>query len=274
MRLTIAALVLIGPPSLGMLCAQENQQSPPVKARDARIYEMYYRDTLVRAGKDKKAAGPDAALPSGGTQSSRLEAPDYYSDKLARRVGLKYKIKHCTGECTVENVDESHIFYTGDKIRLEVEANIDGYLYIINRGSTGSTKTLFPERSLNGGINRIQRGVSYSIPSQGWITFTKQPGREHLIIIVSRTPLQSLPEQASEAAPPVSALQVVDELNRKVKARDLVIVRERAPRRQGAPASVQSTVVVNQSAEDNQLAYTEIVLLHRARSGRQQAANP
>ncbi|HSR49495.1 MAG TPA: DUF4384 domain-containing protein [Acidobacteriota bacterium] len=271
MRLTIAALMLIGPLSLGILWAQ--QQSPSVKSRDARIYEMYYRDTLIRAAKDEKAPSPGAEPPSAGAQSTRLEAPDYYSDKLARRVGLKYKIKHCTGECTVENVDENHIFYTGDKIRLEVEANIDGYLYIINRGSTGSTKTLFPHPSLNGGTNRIQRGVSYSIPPRDWISFKERPGREHVIIIVSRSPLRSLPEQAPEAASPVSALQVVDELDSKVRARDLVIVRERAPRRQGAPPSIQATLVVNQSAEENQLAYTEIVLQHRARPGRQQAGS-
>ncbi|HSR66859.1 MAG TPA: DUF4384 domain-containing protein [Acidobacteriota bacterium] len=272
MRLTIAALVLIGLPSVGVLCAQQ-QESQTVKSRDARIFEMYYRDTLVRTEKDEKASGPEVARPSAGAQSSRLEVPANYSEKLARRVGLKYKIKRCTGECTVEDVDQSHIFYTGDKIRLEIEANIDGYLYIINKGSTGRTKTLFPEPSLNGGTNLIQRGVSYSIPSEGWITFTKRPGREQVIIIVSRTPLQSLPEQASEAASTVSALQVVDELNRKVKARDLVIVRERGPRRQGAPPGVQSTLVVNKSAEENQLAYTEIVLQHRARPGRQQLEN-
>ena len=262
----------------GALGEPAQQSGKRIKSRDAEIYEMYYNDTLTSSNpkktpgktpgrEEKKDPKPAANRPS-AAESPKTELPvSYQAEQQSRRVGLKYKIKHCNGHCEVEYVDASHDFYTGDEIRLEVEANIDGYLYIINRGSTGRIQTLFPHPGVNGGDNRIQRGVTYSIPAQGWIKFTEQPGEERVTFIVSRTPLQSIAGQpgASKELGAVTAQEVVEELNSNVKARDLVLVQERGPQIGGQASNVQSTLVVNQASESNNMVYTEIVLKHKAR---------
>jgi len=103
-------------------------------------------------------------------------------------LGLRYSIlKRAEAGQSVE-VDPQTAFRAGDKIRISVEVNDTGYLYIVNLGSSGAWKVLFPSPEIEGGDNLVKRGQRYEIPAGYTFTFDEQPGVEKLFVVVSRRP--------------------------------------------------------------------------------------
>jgi hypothetical protein len=108
----------------------------------------------------------------------------YMQDKLGRSV----------------RVDPSRTFKAGDKVRLNLESNINGYLYVFYRENDSPPIMLFPDARLNGGSNQITAHVPYEVPSSKepdprnqWFTFDNKPATENLYIIVTREPLPDTP---------------------------------------------------------------------------------
>jgi hypothetical protein len=102
-------------------------------------------------------------------------------------LGLRYTILKRQGDEQAE-ADADATFHAGDRIRLAVEANDDGYLYVVNRGSSGTWKVLFPSPEVKEGDNRVHKRVRYEIPAGYTFTFDEQAGEEKLFIVLSRQP--------------------------------------------------------------------------------------
>jgi hypothetical protein len=102
-------------------------------------------------------------------------------------LGLRYTILKKKGEEQAE-ADADATFHAGDRIRLAVEANDDGYLYVVNRGSSGTWKLLFPSPEIKDGDNRVHKRIRYEIPAGYTFTFDEQAGEEKLFIVLSRQP--------------------------------------------------------------------------------------
>ena len=109
-----------------------------------------------------------------GTQWHEMQGIN--NNSTERRVGVKYRITLRTPDCDIREVDSSYTFHSGDKVRLQVESNVDGYLYVLQKGSTGKDKVLFPDAKINAGDNKIARGILYSIPANQWYAFDNNPG--------------------------------------------------------------------------------------------------
>lgn len=78
-------------------------------------------------------------------------------------------------------------FRSGDKIRLRFATNFDGYIKIINVGSSGKVSLLFP---YEGADDRITPSNDFQLPKGGdWIVFDDTAGTETLTIIMSKKPL-------------------------------------------------------------------------------------
>lgn len=87
-------------------------------------------------------------------------------------------------------------FVTDQRFRIEVEATNDLYFYILNRDSTNTLTSVFPEKE--GQQILIHKGKSLMIPEDKTkaFYFTKPPGKETFYIIASPTPLKQLnPEE-------------------------------------------------------------------------------
>jgi hypothetical protein len=91
-------------------------------------------------------------------------------------------------------------FRSGEAIRLLVESNTDGYLYIFDAENDATPQLIFPNAKLNRGDNRIGAHVPYEIPSSGeqdeslrWFVFNDSPATERVYVVVSRTPLEGVP---------------------------------------------------------------------------------
>ncbi len=86
-------------------------------------------------------------------------------------------------------------FQPGDRLRLSLQVSDSGYLYIINRGSSGTWTQLFPSPDLPNTTNAVVPGATYSVPQDRNFVVSNPAGEEKLFIILSRTPeldIQSL----------------------------------------------------------------------------------
>ena len=105
-------------------------------------------------------------------------------------LGMRYSVlkRNAAGEYL--EVDADTVFHSGDRIRLEAQANSTGYLYVVAQGSSGNWTLLFPSKEVAGGSNHVVKGDSRQIPSgdRGQFLFDEQSGAEKLFIVLSRQP--------------------------------------------------------------------------------------
>lgn len=147
-------------------------------------------------GKSNSTKDPKVDSTSGGTKSGS-------GGEKSVAIGLGYSVFMRDNLGRSVRVDPTRTFRAGDRVRLNLESNIDGYLYVFYRENDGSPTMLFPDARLNGGINYITAHVPYEVPSSKelvesnrWFTFDAKPATENLYIIVSREPLVDMPTGA------------------------------------------------------------------------------
>lgn len=111
-------------------------------------------------------------------------------------------------------VPQNTVFRNGEILRFRLTSQIEGYLYVIDRGTTGSTSVLFPA-SGHASSNHIGAGREYFVPADGdgWFEVSGPTGFDVLYFLVSATPI-ALPSEGapspeptpSDAPPPPSNL--------------------------------------------------------------------
>ena len=102
-------------------------------------------------------------------------------------------------------IDPALVLKKDDLIRFRFRSNFDGYLYVINRGSSGKELLLFPLEE-TGTSNRIQAGRDYMIPSlvtSANFRISGPAGYDSVYWLVSPVPLSNPPTlpQSAEAPP-------------------------------------------------------------------------
>lgn len=86
----------------------------------------------------------------------------------------------------VTRVNNKFDFQSGDRIKIHVKSNIDGFAYVIlKEGSEGEHAVLFPDAKLRDD-NRIKAGCDYALPGDGYLMFDSHPGNEKLMLVLSR----------------------------------------------------------------------------------------
>jgi hypothetical protein len=106
---------------------------------------------------------------------------------------------------TWKEVDPGLVFDQGDRIRFRVTTNFDGYLYVVNYGTSGKYSVLFPSADA-GSDNKIVNGEPHQIPSGSAIFRVAGPaGQEIVYWMVSPIPLPNsgsipVPQKPKEPA--------------------------------------------------------------------------
>jgi hypothetical protein len=100
-------------------------------------------------------------------------------------------------------VEPAHEFHNGDRVRISLEPNVDGYLYVFHTEGDGPPEMIYPDRRLDAGENWIEAHVPLEVPSSEesdqrfhWFVFDANPANERLYIVVTREPLNSVPTGA------------------------------------------------------------------------------
>ena len=97
-------------------------------------------------------------------------------------------------------VDPAHEFRQGDMVRLLLETNADGYLYLFNTTNGGQPVLIYPDPQLDEGGNYMQAQVPFEIPSSlateerlRWLAFDEHAGAEKVYVAFTREPLAGVP---------------------------------------------------------------------------------
>lgn len=97
-------------------------------------------------------------------------------------------------------VDPTREFHNGDRIRISLEPNVDGYVYVFHAENDGPPEMIYPDARLEGGENWIEAHVPVDIPSTleaderlRWFQFYGNAGTERLYVVVTRDPLPEVP---------------------------------------------------------------------------------
>jgi hypothetical protein len=107
------------------------------------------------------------------------------SFESGKGVGISYKIVLITKEGQTKIVPTSYVFKSGDKIKLLIKTNKEGYLTILNIGSSGSTHILFNEY--------VDASKEHEIPRKSNLRFVGKPGTEKLLVMLSNNPNPFVP---------------------------------------------------------------------------------
>ncbi|HLJ47004.1 MAG TPA: DUF4384 domain-containing protein [Bryobacteraceae bacterium] len=116
----------------------------------------------------------------------------------SKPLGLRVSLVKITNDGRTVEVDSDASFRPGDRLRLNVEVSDPGYLYIVNRGSSGTWTPLFPSADIPEASNKVQPGTKYQVPQGAYFTVSDPPGEEKLFVILSRNPELDMGTLASD----------------------------------------------------------------------------
>ncbi len=121
----------------------------------------------------------------------------------AQAIGLGYTLFMGGPNGRSARVEPGHEFHNGDRVRISLEPNVDGYLYVFHTEGDGPPEMIYPDPRLDAGENWIEAHVPLEVPSSEetddrlrWFTFYGKPGVERLYIVVTREPLPVVPTGA------------------------------------------------------------------------------
>lgn len=164
----------------------------------------------------EQSKGGATARPSRRRPKSTATGPSTLSDPLpaaaakttdggsaratTQRIGLGLTLFMRDANGMALRVDPSHEFRKGDRVRLLLETNTAGYLYIFNTTDGGQPILIYPDADLEEAGNFIQAHVPVELPSSlageerlRWLAFDEHPGAERLYFVFTREPLNAVP---------------------------------------------------------------------------------
>jgi eukaryotic-like serine/threonine-protein kinase len=168
----------------------------------------------------------------------------------APNTGLRYRVSRVARAGSETDIDPATTtFRSGDRVRLSFESNVDGYLYLVQQGSSGRWSVLFPNPDINGGRNRVRKSEEYSVPDDdGFFEFDANPGVENLFVYFSQEPMQELPGFGNKPVtkPETLTASAVTQLQGTLASRDLSFGRDPKPSTKSGNI-IQANYVVNKS---------------------------
>jgi hypothetical protein len=201
-------------------------------------------------------------------------------------LGLRYTVLKLAADNTPTEVPTDTVFHAGDRIRFSVETNAAGYLYIVNQGSSGNWKPMFPSAEIEDGNNRIEGWRPYTMPPKSRLAFDSTVGTENLFIVFSLQPENDLENMiyslqgkkkssaAAPAAPPEAPVRSSKELilasnisntavdrMRAVYARDLII--EKVDPNTPGEKKETAVYVVNPTGSADSRVVADLHLVHQ-----------
>jgi hypothetical protein len=212
------------------------------------------------ATKPKTITTKSHSAPSGGTKTATAPPPSTPQARLVsqngygsapqlvrtavNRLGMRYSLLRRGSDGQYSEAAPGSIFHSGDHIRLSLLSNQPGYLYVIEQGSSGDWKAIFPPVTNPPEATKVEPGKLQIVPSgTRAFAFDQQPGLEKLFVILSRVPLSDLMQEIQHlkdenhtpsqgAAQPPDTLQaelrIPDNFVQQLASRDLSLVEEQS----------------------------------------------
>ncbi len=164
---------------------------------------------ISKSGAPKSSTNKSVGRKPTNTATAKKPAATTASDKTAKvavangkkisygsvNLGLGYTLYMRAANGDAVRVDPDREFSAGDQIRIALETNADGFLYIFHTENDLNPQMLFPDARLNGGVNRVRAHVPYQVPANttDWFKFDARPAVERLYVVLAREPLSGVP---------------------------------------------------------------------------------
>ena len=157
------------------------------------------------------------------------------------------------------------VFHPGDKLRLGVTANQNGYLYVIHQKEGQDGQVLFPDSRVNDGQNWVERNQEFilppvnctSNPDDCWYEVTADQEKEYFIFVFSRDQITDLPNTPGSTEAARDALtqgvltrEVIESYLKSARLQDYKIYSR--PASATSPASRYAVWVTNINRADNE----------------------
>ncbi len=146
------------------------------------------------------SSNPGPNHPAKPDKTPNKPGPSGSTPVNARRIGLGVTLFMRDSNGLAVRVDPEHVFQKGDRVRVLLETNSDGYLYIFNTTDDGPATMIYPDAELDDAGNYLQAHVPFEIPSSvstderlRWFAFDQVAGTEHLFFVFTREPLSGVP---------------------------------------------------------------------------------
>jgi hypothetical protein len=154
--------------------------------------------TTAAPGKPASAPEKTTGKPAASGASITLSAPS--APVNAPRLGLGLTLFMRDSNGLAVRVDPDHVFGKGDRVRVLLETNADGYLYIFNTTNDGPATMIYPHADLDEAGNYVQAHIPFEIPTSlaaeerlRWFAFDEVAGTERLFFVFTREPLSGVP---------------------------------------------------------------------------------
>ena len=135
-----------------------------------------------------------------GNASAKNAGDPSKKKPVVQKIGLGLTLFMRDSNGLAVRVDPTHEFHNGDRVRVLLETNTDGHLYIFNTTDDGPPVMIYPDPQLDEAGNYLQAHVPLEIPSSvateenlRWFRFNEQKGIERLYCVFTREPLGGVP---------------------------------------------------------------------------------
>lgn len=173
---------------------------PKVKPTSTGTTKPSRRRTKTSPGPNKPGKPPEKTpgKPDTSKPSSTPSEPATPVNAPRLGIGLTLFMRDSNGMAV--RVDPDRVFGKGDRVRVLLETNTDGYLYIFNTTDDGPPTMIYPHADLDEAGNYLQAHVPFEIPTSlateerlRWFAFDENAGTERLFLVFTREPLGGIP---------------------------------------------------------------------------------
>lgn len=135
-----------------------------------------------------------------GTATAKNTGDTSKKKPIVQKMGLGVTLFMRDANGLAVRADPTHEFHKDDRVRVLLETNTDGHLYIFNTTDDGRPVMIYPDPQLDDAGNYFQAHVPLEIPASvapeenlRWFRFDEKVGVERLYFVFTREPLAGVP---------------------------------------------------------------------------------
>ena len=178
------------------LTSRPKEKKPASSGAAARPSRRRPKSTAVPTAKPSEKSSSNTPVTSGPGSAPSTSLKPVNTPRMG--LGLTLFMRDSNGLAV--RTDPDRVFRSGDRVRVLLETNADGYLYIFNTTNDGPPVMIYPDAQLDEGGNYIQAHVPFEIPSSQaaeerlrWFAFDEAGGTERVFFVFTREPLNGIP---------------------------------------------------------------------------------
>ena len=148
-----------------------------------------------------------AQTPQEGTVGPPIGVPPPRAAAPSTRPALRISLEKKTADGKVQAVASDHVFEQGDTVHFKLQSDFDGYVYVLDQGTSGKFTTVYPSAEARSD-NHVRQGQLFSIPSleDSWFEISGPAGFDVLYFLLSPNAIATPPPSSFTAPVPANSL--------------------------------------------------------------------